>query len=184
LTAYALPAAAAWALLGLGLGALALGLGALGLGPRALSLTALIAMAGYGACYGLAEVAGRPMLRPPGSWWQVPQSFVKGASRRRRLLIWGSVLGPGFATRNPYAGFGLLPLAVAAAGSVPAAVALAAAVGVAHGAGRAVALLRDAGGASGADPLQLVLRSLYWRRLDGFALLIAAVLAVTQILGG
>jgi hypothetical protein len=173
LAAYALPAAAVWTLLGLGLGALGLGVG-----PRGLSLAALIAMAGYGACYGLAEVTGRPALRPPGSRWQVPQSFVKGASRGRRLLIWGSVLGPGFATRNPYAGFGLLPLAVAAAGSLPAAVALAAAVGVAHGAGRAVALLRDAGSRAAADPMRLVLRSLRWRRLDGVALLAVAALAV------
>jgi hypothetical protein len=171
---YAGAAAVAWTVLGLALGAL-------GEAAGWLSRAALVAMAGYGACYGLAEVAGWPRLRPPGSRWQVPQAFVKGGSRRRRILIWGMVLGPGFATRNPYAGFGLLPLAVAATGSLPAAVALAASVGVAHGTGRALALLRDARrgqGRADSDHLKLVLRSLYWRRCDGLALLAVTGLAL------
>jgi hypothetical protein len=168
----------AWTVLGLALGAL-------GQATGWLSRAALVAIAGYGACYGLAETAGWPRPRPPGSRWQVPQSFVKGRSRRRRILIWGSVLGPGFATRNPYAGFLMLLLAVAAAGNVPAAVALAAAVGAAHGTGRALALLRDARtgqGPADADHLKLVLRSLYWRRSDGLALLAVAGLALAACL--
>lgn len=174
IAAYAIPAAAAWMLLGLALGALPL------------STAALVLIAGYGACYGLAEAAGRPGMSPPGSRWQVPQTMVAGISVRRRVLVWGSILGPGFATRNPYAGFAMLPLAVAAAGSIPAAVVLAAAVGVAHGTGRALALLRDVrefrSGAA-ADHLALVLKSMHWRTFDGFALLLvsgAAVVACVQ----
>jgi hypothetical protein len=170
-TAYALPAALVWALLGGGLSLLCLGL--LPLAPAALVATAL-----YAAAYGLAEAAGRPRPRPPGTRWQVPQTMVASASRRRRLLVWGSILGPGFATRNPYAGFFLLPLLVAAAGQERSAVPLAAAIGLAHGTGRALALLRDARpAAAAADPLRLVLTSMHWRRLDGITLLVIAAAA-------
>jgi hypothetical protein len=111
--------------------------------------------------------------------------MVAGISGRRRVLVWGAILGPGFATRNPYAGFAVLPLAVAAAGSIPAGVALAAAVGVAHGTGRALALLRDTrdfrNGAA-ADHLALVLKSMHWRTFDGFALLLVSGIAVVACL--
>jgi hypothetical protein len=172
LAAYAVPAVAVWAVLGAALGALPL------------ARPALVLAAGYAACYGLVEVtdrlAGRLRLRPPGSTWQVPQGMVTGVSRRRRILVWGSILGPGFATRNPYAGFGLLPLAVAAAGGVRAAALLAAAIGLAHGSGRALALLRDARprAAAGQDPMRLVLTSMRWRTADGCVLLVIAVTAV------
>ncbi len=159
----------------------------LGLAVNALPLSsaALVLIALYGACYGLAEATGRPGVAPPGSSWQVPQTMVAGISGRRRVLVWGSILGPGFATRNPYAGFAVLPLAVAAAGSIPAGVALAAAVGVAHGTGRALALLRDTrdfrNGAA-ADHLALVLKSMHWRTFDGFALLLVSGIAVVACL--
>jgi hypothetical protein len=145
---------------------------------------ALVLTAGYAACYGLVEatgqLGGQLRLRPPGTRWQVPQEMVTGVSRRRRILVWGSVLGPGFLTRNPYAGFGLLPIAVAAAGGVRAAIALAAAIGLAHGSGRALALLRDArpGRAAAADPMLLVLTSMRWRTLDGLFLLLIAGTAI------
>ena len=99
----------------------------------------------YGCCYGVTEIAGLGRLAVPGRRWQVPQSMLIDASPWRRVLVWGAVLGPGFATRNPYAGFGLLPIAVVAmAAFQPAAgVALAAVIGLAHGGARATALLRD-----------------------------------------
>ena len=166
ITAYALPAMLAWALLGIGLGALPLA-------PAALVIAVL-----YAVWYGLPEVAGRPRPRAPGSRWQVPQVMVQGVSRPRRLLVWGSILGPGFLTRNPYAGFGLLPILVAAAGQARSAALLAAAIGLAHGTGRALALLRDARpGAAAADPMRLVLTSMHWRRLDGVTLLVIAAAA-------
>ncbi len=168
LAAYATPAVAAWAALGAGLGALPL------------ARPALLLAAAYAAGYGLIEVTGWLGLPPPGTRWQVPQTMVMGASPGRRIVVWGSILGPGFLTRNPYAGFGLLPVAVAAASGVQAAVTLAAAVGLAHGAGRALALLRDArpGRAAGSDPMRIVLASMHWRTLDGYALLVMAGAAV------
>jgi len=166
ITAYAVPAMLAWAVLG----------GCLGVLP--LAPAALVAAALYAAAYGLAETTGRLRPRAPGTRWQVPQAMVMGASRRRRLLVWGSILGPGFLTRNPYAGFFLLPILVAAAGPERSAVLLAAAIGLAHGTGRALALLRDARpGAAAADPMRLVLTSMYWRRLDGITLLVIAAAA-------
>jgi hypothetical protein len=163
---YAVPAIAAWALLGVLLGALPL------------TRPALVLTAAYALCYGVNEVAGRRWLRPPGTSWQVSQTMVIDSPSWRRMVVWGSVLGPGFATRNPYAGFGLLPLVVASASGVRAAVALAALIGLAHGAGRALALLRDAGPSAGADPMQTVLASVRWRFIDGIVLLVIGGVAV------
>jgi hypothetical protein len=166
ITAYALPAVVLWAVLGICLGALPL------TGP------ALVLAAIYAVCYGLTEVTGKLSLRPPGRKWQVPQTMVLGVSGRRRILVWGSILGPGFLTRNPYAGFGLLPIAVATADGVRAAAILAAAIGLAHGSGRALALLRDARPAAAMDPMRLVLVSMYWRTFDGCVLLVIAGVAI------
>jgi hypothetical protein len=142
---------------------------------------ALFLIVVYCLYYGLTEATGIRGLRPPGSNWQVPQTFVVGTSRRRRTVVWGAILGPGFFTRNPYAGFGLLPLGVAALDSVPLGVLVAAAIGFAHATGRALGLLRDARDARRTDPsdyLKSVLRSMYWRRFDGAALLALGVMAV------
>lgn len=225
LAAYAVPAVAAWALLGLGLGAA-------GAAVPGLRGVALAAVAGYASYYGALELSGRRGLPPPGRGWQVPQTMLIEASPRRRLLVWGALLGPGFATRNPFAGFGLLPLAVASMPGPAPAVAIGAAAGLAHGAARAVALLRDvrevspapasvalagaiagagAGtgtGAGSAAPetvateivateivaaevlpaevlpthLDMVLKTIYWRRFDGAVLLAAAATGVTACL--
>jgi hypothetical protein len=139
-----------------------------------LSTIALVVMAGYGVFYGVLEAGGRARPAPPGSRWQVPSEWVRGVSRRRRFVVWGSLLGPGFATRNPYAGFWLLPLAVAAAGTIGYGVLLAAAIGAAHSTGRALGLLRDVRDIEGNSYLQSALRSMHWRMVDGFALLAAA----------
>jgi hypothetical protein len=136
LAAYSVPAMAAWALLGLGLGTA-------GAELPGLRGVALAAVAGYASYYGALELSGRRGLPPPGRGWQVPQTMLIEASARRRLLVWGALLGPGFATRNPFAGFGLMPLAVASMPGPAPAVVLGAAVGLAHGAARAAALLRD-----------------------------------------
>jgi hypothetical protein len=159
---YAVPAMAAWAVLGAVLGALPL------------TRPALLLVALYAACYGVDELSGRRRLRPPGTSWQVSQAMVANSPPRHRILVWGSILGPGFATRNPYAGFALLPLLVASVSGVRAAVALAAAIGLAHGAGRALALLRDAGPSAGRDPMRIMLTSMRWRVLDGVVLLVIA----------
>jgi hypothetical protein len=180
LAAYTLPAAAVWAVLGLTLTALPIG------------TAALLAAVLYGGLYGAAESLGLSRPRAPGRSWQVPQDFMIGASSRRRALVWGSILGPGFLTRNPYAGFGILPLLVAGAGAGLAAgtgtgrltsgLFVAAMVGIAHGAGRALALLRDVSRPQD-DPFALLLRSLRWRALDGLALLVIAGVATVTVAG-
>ena len=170
LTAYAGPAAIVWAVVGLALTAVPL------------STAALVATVAYATCYGLVEISGARRPAAPGSNWQVPQDMMIGAGRRRRLLAWGLLLGPGFATRNPYAGFGVLPLLVASAGSAGAGIALAAIIGIAHGSGRGLALLRDAAGPAD-DTFALLLGSLRWRRLDGLALVVVASLALAGAAG-
>jgi hypothetical protein len=139
---------------------------------------ALILIVIYCLYYGITEATGIRGLAPPGSSWQVPQSFVVGTSRHLRVLIWGTILGPGFFTRNPYAGFGLLPLGVAALAAVRTGMLIAAAIGLAHGSGRALALLRDARATDASRYLESVLRSMYWRTFDGLALLVLGGLAV------
>jgi len=143
-----------------------------------LSTVALVVMAGYGVFYGVLEAGGTARPAPPGSRWQVPSEWVRGVSRRRRFVVWGSLLGPGFATRNPYAGFWLLPLAVAAVGNIGYGVVLAAAIGAAHSTGRALGLLRDVKEVEVNSYLQSTLRSMYWRMADGLALLAVAGAAV------
>jgi hypothetical protein len=178
LAAYAVPAAALWAAVGLTLTALPIG------------TAALVAAAIYGCVYGAAESFGLSRLQAPGRRWQVPQDFMIGASSRRRALVWGSILGPGFLTRNPYAGFGILPLLVAGTGPAAGATAgrlafgliAAVMVGVAHGTGRALALLRDVSRPQD-DPFALLLRSLRWRALDGLALLAVAGAATVEVVG-
>jgi hypothetical protein len=164
--AYGVPAVMAWGLLGLLVSVIPL---------RTAALIVLLAYAGF---FGLVEAAGRVRPSPPGSSWQVPSSWVVGVSNRRRVMIWGSMLGPGFATRNPYAAFGLLPLAVAAVGALWYGVLLAAAIGFAHSTGRATALLRGVRQGDEADYLNAVLKQMYWRLFDGFALLLVAGVAI------
>ena len=181
LAAYVLPAVAVWIVVGLAL----LGLTAV----LPLAGAALVLAAIYGCCYGVAEIAGLGRLAAPGRRWQVPQTMMIDASPWRRVLVWGAMLGPGFATRNPYAGFGLLPIAVIAmAASRPgAAVVLAAAIGLAQGGARAAALLRDIREAGvqpdAAGQLDLLLRTVYWRRLDGAMLLAVAATATAASVG-
>ena len=139
-----------------------------------LRLGASILLVAYGVYYGVVELLGRRGLPSPSTRWQVPQSFVRGGSRLRRILVWGAILGPGFASRNPYAGFASLPIALAALGRIWTALVVSAAIGIGHGTGRAIALLRDARGIDAADYFDAVFRSLYWRSVDGALLLALA----------
>lgn len=166
LTAYALTAAITWLFVGSLLNA------------APIAHVAWIALILYALFYGIAEVADVGRLWVPGSRWQVPPAFVTKRSPRRILVVWGGLLGPGFATRNPYAGFTALLLAIATFGSVKIGAAVALTVGVAHGTARALALLRDARNISHLDYLQTVLRSLYWRRFDGLMLLLLGGLSL------
>lgn len=135
----------------------------------------------YAAFYGVVEatVSLRRKLSPPGSTWQVPSDWVINASRPRRIIVWGSVLGPGFFTRNAYAGFALLPVIIASTTSVPVGIALGGAIGLAHGTGRAIALVRDARRAATADYLETTLKKMRWRMIDGLVLLLIAGVGIT-----
>jgi hypothetical protein len=172
LTGYAGPAVVIWAGLGLVLGAL-------DLAAPAVATAALALAAVYGLGYGVIEVSGRARPRAPGSNWQVPQRMLLGAGPRRRVLVWGLYLGPGFLTRNPYAGFGMTVLLVGCAARPLAGLVVAAGAGAAHGSGRALALLRDAR-VRAADPFELLLTSLRWRMLDGLVLLLVAGAAIVS----
>jgi hypothetical protein len=172
------------------------------LGVLPIAHAAVVAAAIYGCGYGVTEVFG---LRwpAPGRSWQVPQGLLIGVGGSRRLLVWGTILGPGFLTRNPYAGFGMLVLLAASVGRLPAAIVVAAVIGAAHAGGRAVSLLRDSAAAqhetaehettqhettqhettqhdtaqhetAPRDPFALLLRSLRWRALDGIGMLVIA----------
>lgn len=172
--AYAFPAVLTWLAVGLCLAVLPL------------TGVALVAAVVYGCYYGVTELAGHRGLAVPGRRWQVPQSMMINTSPRRRVLVWGAILGPGFLTQNPYAGFWLLPVAVAAmrVAGTGACLALAVAIGLAHGTARAAALLRDverSATASAAGHLDVLLKTVYWRRFDGAALLaVAAAAAVVS----
>lgn len=167
---YILPASLVWMLVGLLLNAIPLSTGA------------LILLVLYAVFYGLYETTGRARPSPPGSRWQVPSDWVRGVSKRRRRWIWGAMLGPGFATRNPYAGFGLLVLAVAGTGNVLRGLLLAATIGIAHSTGRALALMRDVKLIHSADYIGAVLKAIYWRIFDGYALLVIAGIDATVCL--
>lgn len=166
--AYSLPAALVWAAVGFLLNVIPL------------NRAALLIIVVYCLFYGFPEALGMIGPRPVGSSWQVPQHLVADVSRRRRILTWGAILGPGFATRNPYAGFGLLPLVLAALGHVGLGVATAAAVGIAHGTGRALAVIRDSRSIDAAEYLNVVLKSMYWRKVDGLVLLVVGSIATTS----
>lgn len=180
LAAYVLPAVLAWSVLGLAIGALLRVLPA----SWPTAAIALLLMAAYGTVYGLVELSGAARPAAPGRRWQVPQDLMIGAGSGRRVLVWGTILGPGFLTRNPFAGFAVLPVLVAACagrtgGGLLAAVAVAAAAGAAHAAGRAIALLR-ATARPPDEPFALLLRSLHWRTADGLALLALAAAALVS----
>ena len=129
--AYLFPALVAWALLGLLLNL------------AKLDTPALLSIAAYGAFYGFLATGGIERPPAPSLKWQVPFAWVQGRGPVLKAFIWGSALGPGFATINPYAGFWLLPLVVASENSVEAGIVVAAALGGIHAIGRTLALMRD-----------------------------------------
>jgi hypothetical protein len=130
----------------------------------------------YAAGFGIAELFGIP-IPPPSLGWQVPSGWV---NRRGpgAVFVWGTLLGPGLVTRNPYAGIWLLPLFLGMQRSLLVALVVGLLVGVGHGAARAVGVLvnmadlRRAGMMMPA--LQRSLLQLRWRFLEGAALLLTA----------
>jgi hypothetical protein len=139
--------------------------------PFLLPLLALV----YALWYGLRETLGlqRGML---GLIWQVPTGWIKGRPPIVQALIWGTTLGPGFVTKNPYAGMWLLPLLVALNHNLLTTIIVAMAVGAVHAGARAIGVLRNRKCISVDVHAHLKIMSAVsrWQYVDGLALLLAA----------
>ena len=114
-------------------------------------------------------------FRPLGLSWQVPAHWLLGRSSLARTLVWGTILGPGLATRNPYAGMWLLPLLITLSPTVFVAMVTGMAVGAAHGGARAVGVLsnerhRDIT----CSPVVVLGAQRHWQFMDALALSLAA----------
>jgi hypothetical protein len=163
IAAYALPAAAAWGILSIALWLL-----------NGFSLFISLLAWVYALGFGLFEVLGLPM-RTPGFSWQVPAPWIKGRSAAVQTLIWGTLLGPGLVTRNPYAGIWLLPLLLALNQNALTAIGIGLAVGLAHGGARAFGIISNRTCIRDPDAHIFILgNQWYWKYLDGLALLLAA----------
>jgi hypothetical protein len=64
-------------------------------------------------------------------------------------------------------------------GSVPVGIALGGAIGLTHGTSRAIPLVRDARLATTADYLQITVKGMRWRMIDGLVLLLIAGVGVS-----
>lgn len=127
----------------------------------------------YALWFGLVEVLKLP-VQPPGIHWQVPSKWLENRSTFTRVVIWGSLLGPGLVTRNPYAGMWILLWLVALSQNLV----LAILVGAVHGATRAFGVLNNSRLLfKGTSFLGITAYESYWRIADGlFLLLIAGTL--------
>jgi hypothetical protein len=129
----------------------------------------------YALWFGLRETLGL-QRRLLGLLWQVPSSWIKGRPAVVQTLIWGTTLGPGLVTKNPYAGMWLLPLLVALNGNLLMTVAVGIAVGATHGGARALAVLRNRRciAMDASAHLRILSAQTHWQYIDGLALLLAA----------
>lgn len=127
----------------------------------------------YALGFGLFEVLGLP-VRVPSLSWQVPATWVKGKSATTQTIIWGTLLGPGFVTRNPYAGIWLLPLLLGLNQNLLAAIGIGAAVGFTHGGARAFGIISNRTCVKDLNAhLSVLGRQWYWKYVDGLTLLMA-----------
>lgn len=173
IAAYVFPSALVWGMIGIVLRPL-------GSVPW---LVALLAWA-YALCFGILEALGLP-LRVPGLAWQVPSGWVSGRPAMLQALIWGTTLGPGLLTKNPYAGMWLLPFLLALNHGWMIAMAVGTAVGVAHGGGRVLGVLsnrRHMDVDVNYAHLRILAAELHWLYIDGLALLLAAGALAAYIL--
>lgn len=165
ITAYVLPAALVW--------------GVLGILFRLLNvipwLIPLLALA-YTLWFGLLETLGLP-FRPLEIGWQVPSGWIDGRPSMVQALTWGTTLGPGLVTRNPYAGIWLLPLLIALNQSLLIAMLVGVAVGMAHGGARVLGVLSNRRSMEMDEEyahLMILGSQFRWQYIDGLALLVAA----------
>jgi len=167
LTAFAVPGALVWAVIGL-----ALGHG----GATAVAGVTLAYLALAAVCEGLMLP-----LRVPQRAWQVPDTWIVGGPLWRQVVTWGACLGPCVFTRNPYGSWlGMVTLvAVAGAEALPVAVL----AGCAHGVGRAAGILGTAVGRDADDHFALFARRTRWRVLDGYAAATVAAFCAVMLIG-
>lgn len=128
----------------------------------------------YAVTFGLMETLAIP-FRTLGSSWQVPARWLQGRSPFVQMLVWGSTLGPGFMTRNPYAGIWLLPLLLILHANIWLNIEVGIVIGMIHGGSRAVGILvaRRRLNTCGSSML-LHLAQWRWRLADGLLLLFIA----------
>jgi len=147
--------------------------------PLLLPLLALV----HALYFGLGETLEFHRLRLSLAW-QVPSHWIRGRPAIVQTLIWGTSLGPGLVTRNPYAGIWLLPFLIVLDRNLPMTLFVGIAVGAVHGGARAVGVLRNRSCIStDADAyLKIMGAQQRWQYLDGLALLLAAGALTAYIL--
>jgi hypothetical protein len=153
---HAMPAAIVWGLIGIAMSMV---------GNRDLFLAFGSA---YALLYGLAETTFLP-FKPLTTRRGVPAGWVCNKRPIRQVTVWGAMLGPGLATRNPYAGIWLLPFLLGCLPGLVLAGAAGALVGAAHGAGRAFGIIHTMDSSYAAQVVSL--RLLRWRFVDGLVLM-------------
>ena len=171
MAAYILPSAVVWGILGIILW------------PLHTWLIPLIALV-YALWFGLFETLGLP-FRPPGLAWQVPSRWINGRPAIVQAWTWGSILGPGLVTRNPYAGMWLLPFLLVLNHSPPMAMVVGIAVGIAHGGARVLGVLsnrRHMDMDTDYAHLRILGAQMRWQYIDGLVLLLAAGALAAYIL--
>lgn len=161
---FAIPAALIWALIG-------------GIVWPLHSVWVVILAIGvaYAFLYGASESLGL-RLQGPSFDWQVPLDWVR-APRMNLMLMWGVTLGPGLATRNPFASLWILIPLLALMPSEGSSLTIGALVGLVHGLARASSVLALAsevgpGTAGNVDVTRRHLDKLRLRQYDGLLLLV------------
>lgn len=165
IASYVLPAAIVWGIIG-SIFSWLLNV------PLVLSLIALL----YALWFGIREALGLP-VREFGLAWQVPSGWVNRRPWAFQALTWGTTLGPGLVTRNPYAGIWLLPLLLPLNHSLLLAIVVGMAVGAVHGSARVFGVLRnrrEMDADAEYDHLKILGAQLRWQHLDGLIVLLAA----------
>lgn len=90
-------------------------------------------------------------------------------------MTWGTLLGPGLVTRNPYAGIWILPMLLVLHDNLTTAVALGVMTGMVHGAARALGVVHNRKHMNAShDPLLILTAQWRWRYMDGLVLLLTA----------
>jgi hypothetical protein len=162
IAAYALPAAIVW-------GAIAIIVHPL----TRVSMLMLLAGGIYALVFGSLEVLAIP-FRQLSSTWQVPAQWLQGRSALAQSLIWGVALGPGLATRNPYAGMWLLPVLLMVNSNLWIDMGIGVLIGLTHGGARALEVLKMRRNVPACGLEFTLLTQWRWRVADGLLLLVGA----------